>query len=196
MTVLAVVAVAAPACGSDDPTGPEPDPVRSVVVTSPIEDVMAVGRSVALDAVAEDASGNAIPGKAFTWRSSDDTVASVNDNGRVQGLSTGRTGITAEVDGVSGSLEMRVVAAELEQVSTLLEDVFTDRLVSKLGDAPRGVVGTALDDCSSALDAGYILALDACLMEIRDESATEPTDRALLAVLRLIAARAGLFLNL
>lgn len=186
--------VALSGCGDDDPAGPVP--AASVEITSPIEDVMAADRSVQLDAVARDASGNTISEATFSWESSDETVATVDDAGRVEGVESGDATITASADGVSGSLRMRVVPAELEKLSTLLGDPYTTRLVSRLTDAPRGRVLDALADCSDAFDVGHILDLRDCLAQIQDESGTSPTDQALLAVLGMIAERAELFLNL
>ena len=95
-----------------------------------------------------------------------------------------------------GSLEMTVVAAELETIAGVLDDAYTGALASGMTMEPGERVGTALEDCSSALDAGHALDLQACIQKLQTESATDPTDRALLAVLGVIALRAGLLLNL
>lgn len=182
------------ACGGDDSAAPPS--VASVAVTSEIGDVMAVGRSADLDAEARDASGDVLSGHSFEWESSDEAVAAVDGSGLVEGLAAGPVTITARTGGVNGSLELEVVAAELDRISALLDDAYTESLVSGLGDAARGEVRAALDDCSAALDAGDVLSLEECLGRIRDESATGPTDRALLAVLDVIAQRAELLLNL
>lgn len=199
--LLGLVASALVACGGDDVSGPdvsepEPDPVEAVVVTSPIENVMAVGRSVELDAVARDASGEPMAGTSFEWRSSEESVATVDGDGTVEGSSTGVATITAEAEGVSGDLEMRVVAADLATLATLLDDPYTRQLDASLTGGPADAVQAALDECSTALDAGHVLALDGCLRQIRAETATEPTNRALLAVLSIVAQRAGLLLDL
>lgn len=194
VAVLSMAMFALPTCGGDDVSGP--DPIQSVVVTSPIENVMAVDRSVQLNASARDASGNTISGATVSWSSSDEAVARVDGGGSVEGLSSGTATITAVADGVSGSLEMRVVAAELETIAILLADPYTQQLVSSLGDAPRDRVQASLADCSGAVDTGHILDLRDCLLQIQGESATDPTDRMLLAVLAVIAERAELFLTL
>ena len=176
------------ACGGDgdgEPSGPTP--VASVTVTSPIEDVIAVDRSVQLTATAEDASGNTLSGRSFTWDSSDESVAIVDEAGLVQGLASGDATITATAGGVSGSLAT---------IAGLLDDASGEALLSGMTAEAGERLGTALEDCSAALDAGHVLDLRDCVQQIRAESATDPTDRALLAVLGVIALRAELLLNL
>lgn len=190
-----MVAAALAGCGGGDDTS-GPPPVASVSVTSPVEDVMAAGRSVQLEATAEDGSGNALSGRAFAWESSDPTVASVDDAGLVEGLESGTATITATADGVSGSLEMEVVAADLEAVSALLDDPFTAELAAGLTDTSGDRIDTALQECAEALNAGHVLNLDACLKQVRDESGAGLDDRVLLAVLALIAERSELLLDL
>lgn len=180
-------------CG-DSGTGPEP--VTAVVVTSPIEGVMALGRTVQLEAAARDGSGGTVPGQAFTWASSDGSVATVSGSGVVHGVAAGTATISASTDEVTGRLSMRVVAADLQTIAALLDDAYTQRLASFLQPATGDAVTAALADCGSALDTGYILQLDDCLQQLQAEAATDPTDRALLAVLGVIALRADLFLNL
>lgn len=193
--VLGLLVVTAPllACdGDDEPSGPTP--VASVAVTSPIHDVMAVDRTVQLTAIAQDASGNTLSEQTFTWDSSDETVAGVDAAGLVQGLASGTSTISATADGVSGSLDMKVVAAELQKISALSEDAYTGQLAGSL--TAEFQINTGVPDCSDALDAGHILDLQDCLQQIQAVSGTDPTDQALLAVLGVIALRAELFLNL
>ncbi len=193
---LVLSALTAPllACGDDGPTGPPP--VASVEVTSPIEDVMAAGRSVQLTAIARDASGTTIPGASFTWSSADESVASVDGAGLVQGRAGGTATISATADGVSGSLGMEVVPADLTKILALLGDAYTGRLAGSLTAGPGDAVQSALQDCSDALDAGHVVNLQSCLQRIQSQTATDPTDRALLAVLGLIGLGAELLLHL
>lgn len=193
--ILFVVLSTLIGCGGEDGLS-EPPPVASVTVTSPIDDVMAVDRSVQLEAAALDASGNVLSGPSFTWDSSEEAVVGVDAAGLVQGLSSGTSTITATADGVSGSLDMKVVAAELQKISALLEDAYTDQLAGSLSAEFRINTGIPLQDCSDALDVGHIVDLQECLQQIQAVSGTDPTDQALLAVLGVIAERAELFLNL
>lgn len=192
--ILSAATVPFLGCSGDGPSGPPP--VTSVVVTSPIEDVMAVGRSVQLSAVANDDAGDAISGRSFSWESSDESVATVNETGVVQGLADGSARISAETGDVSGTLDMTVVAAELQTVSGLLDDSFTSRLSAGLTPSVRDAVQTSLTACQDALDEGYLLDLRDCLQDAASTSTSDATDVALLAVLETITLRAELSLNL
>lgn len=190
----AVLAVLVAACGGDGPA--EPATPSTVVVTSPIGAVMATDRSVQLDAEAQDAGGQVLTGQSFTWSAGDPAVAVVSGSGTVQGVAAGTTAITASTDGVSGSLEMRVVAADLAAVGALLDDAFAARLLDGLTTDVRTRAESTWAECGTALDAGHILALSDCFTAVRDESATEGGDRARLAVLAILALRAEQHLGL
>lgn len=190
--LLLALASTGGACG-DGPTGLT---VSDVVITSPIGDVMAVGRSVDLHVAAEAASGEAVSGRTFEWRSSDPGVATVTGTGVVQGVAAGSTTLSATSDGVTGSLSMRVVNADLATVGVLLDDAYTRRLVAHLSTGPGAGAETALDHCQAALEEGNVLALEDCLGSIAAVDRSDATDRALLAVLDVIARRASLLLNL
>ena len=60
---------------------------------------LAPGDTVRLAATATDANGHAVAGAAFTWTSSDSTVASVDDAGLVEALAEGMARITAASGG-------------------------------------------------------------------------------------------------
>lgn len=190
-------AIALAACG-DQTTEPEPEPQpqgpAAVAVSSPIGAVMAADYTVQLTAVASDAAGSPMSGQSFTWATSNDTVATVTD-GLVRGLVAGAARITASTGGVSGSLDMQVVAADLDAIAALLGDPYTAALVAGLGDAARGDAEAALAGCDTALAAGHVLNLRDCLQSIQPGDTTDPTDRALLAVLGVIGLRAELFLG-
>jgi uncharacterized protein YjdB len=95
----AVVAVAAPA----------PVVVASVAVifNSPS---IGVGQSMQANAVARDASGTVINGRAVTWLSQDPTLASVSATGLVTGIAGGSATIAAQVDGVIGFATVQITA--------------------------------------------------------------------------------------
>lgn len=179
-------------CGDGTPTGPS---TAAVVVTSPIGDVMAAGRSVQLSAAAEDARGDPVGGGTFVWESSDPEVATVS-GGRVNGIAAGTATISARRDGATGSITIQVVEADLETIATLLEDEYSQLLISSLDPGTRDALADEFDACSMGLADGNILALDDCLRQIPQTTPTNGTDRALLAVLGVIAERALLLLNL
>jgi hypothetical protein len=100
------------ACGGEESTGPAPPPppptVASVVVTPDATTLVSLGETVQLTASAQDASGNAISGKTFTWSSSDDGLATVSSSGLVTAVANGSVTITATTDGVNGTAAMEV----------------------------------------------------------------------------------------
>jgi uncharacterized protein YjdB len=90
-------------------TTPAPEPVATVAVTltpSSIE----VGQTAQATAVARDANGNVLSGRAVTWSSSDPAVAAVNATGLVTGVAPGTAQITATSEGRSGSAALTVSA--------------------------------------------------------------------------------------
>ena len=78
------------------------------VHVSPATDTIAVGATLRLAAEALDANGNAIAGAAFTWSSSDTSVASVDASGLVRGIAEGRATITAVSGDARGISEITV----------------------------------------------------------------------------------------
>ncbi len=62
-----------------------------------------LGDSARLEAVALDAGGSAVEGAVFTWSSSDESVASVDERGLVRALSPGTTVITAAHGAATGA---------------------------------------------------------------------------------------------
>ena len=68
-----------------------------------------------LTGTAQDASGNTISGKTFSWSSADQSVATVNSSGLVTAVANGSATVTATTDGVNGTATVVV-----DQVSTQL----------------------------------------------------------------------------
>lgn len=77
-------------------------PVASVVVT-PRVDTIVVGQTTQLTASPRDSLTVPLPGRAITWRSSSNAVATVSASGLVVAVSPGTATISAEADNVSGS---------------------------------------------------------------------------------------------
>lgn len=181
LTAAGWLALATLACGGES-TGPEGP--ASVSVTSPIDTVLAVGGTAQLSATARDADGGVLAGQTFTWQTSSPSVIQVGTRGLATAQSTGTATITATASGVSGTLRLRVVAADLPQVGTLAGDAFAQALV---GASPSNAQAT-WSSCVASAEEGNVLAVQACVDDIRALAGSATgNERALLAVLTLFA---------
>lgn len=91
------------------------EPVVAVeIVGGPAIPVVA-GSFVQLGAVARNAGGVAMSGRAVAWSSGNPDLATVTSGGTVQALRAGEVGITATVQGVSATFTLRI----LERVNTV-----------------------------------------------------------------------------
>lgn len=101
------------ACGGDTTTPPAS--VASVDI-SPSQNSVRVLETVQLGASIRDASGASLSGRAVTWSSSDDDVATVSGNGLVTGVTEGTVTITATSEGVNGTAQVVVTPAAVASV--------------------------------------------------------------------------------
>src|SRR5688500_10152498 len=110
--VVALVSALVPglACRKDKcTTCPPPTPaVVTVDVSGPSSSLMA-GSTMQLTARANDADGDMIAGKTFSWESDNETVATVS-TGLVTAKATGTAVIKAKVDGKEGSKTLTITA--------------------------------------------------------------------------------------
>lgn len=122
------------ACGGDDTTGPQTGngtaTVATVVVTPGSAMLVSLGEMVQLTASAQDASGNTLSGKTFTWLSSDESVATVNGSGLVTALANGSVTITAS----SGGVTSNSVTITVQQTVAIVEVSPTNLTFTSLGD--------------------------------------------------------------
>lgn len=102
------------ALAADRPVG-APAPVSlaaqlgvQAVVLTPRADTLAVGERVQLVATAHGSSGATIPVNAFTWSSSNDAIASVNNAGLVTANAPGTVVIAANTSNVVGTASVMV----------------------------------------------------------------------------------------
>jgi N-acetylneuraminic acid mutarotase len=99
--------------GSDDdgisppPPPPPPTPVASVSVSPGPALDLAVGATTQLSATARDADGNVLSGRAFTWSTSAQGVATVS-NGLVTAIAAGVAQIRATSEGKTGEVAVSV----------------------------------------------------------------------------------------
>ena len=111
--LCAVLLFAACGGGEQAPAAPTPPPaasVASVQVSGAPAGALDVSATVTLQATARDAAGATIAGRAVTWRSSNDAIATVSASGVVATVATGTATISATIDNVTGSVEVRVLA--------------------------------------------------------------------------------------
>lgn len=115
--LVAAVAVAVLACGGDStqPTPPPPPPpppppaaVASVAV-QPAAVTIAPQQTEQLTVTVRDAQGNALTGRAVTWSSNAQAVATVSTAGLVTAVGAGTAQITATSEGQSGSATVTVI---------------------------------------------------------------------------------------
>ena len=100
----------------------------AVVVTPSSDTLVAFGDTVRLEAEASDANGHAVAGAAFTWASSDTSVARVDASGLVESLAEGRAAVTATASGATGTAQMRVVPPSPARVVASPDTVTFDAL--------------------------------------------------------------------
>jgi manganese oxidase len=90
-----------------EPEEPEPAPVAEVKV-SPNNANIPPGGTVQLDVTLRDVNGTLVTGRAVTWASSDERVATVSATALVTAHALGTATITATSEGVSGSVNVTV----------------------------------------------------------------------------------------
>ena len=125
--------------------------VVSVVVTPADVQLVAIGETVQLSAVALDMDGEEISGKTFTWPSSHYGTIMVDSEGLVTALRNGAATVSATCDGVTGSATITVA------VRVAMVDVapYTSTL-SALGDSLH-LVATARDVYGNPVDGGTVI---------------------------------------
>ena len=90
----------------------------SIAVT-PTSSTMPVSGTTQLVATAYDASGSPLTSRVPTWSSSNPTIATVSNSGRVTGVSQGNATITASVDGKTANAAIAVSAPPQAPVATV-----------------------------------------------------------------------------
>ncbi|UCF19290.1 MAG: Ig-like domain-containing protein [Gemmatimonadota bacterium] len=113
VAAVAVVMSATYLACDGDPEDPRV-PVASVEVT-PSQATIDVGATVQLTAEPRDVDGDPLSGRAVTWSSDAEAVATVDGSGLVTGVADGTTTITAASEGMSGTATVTVI----ESLATL-----------------------------------------------------------------------------
>jgi uncharacterized protein YjdB len=121
-----------------------PIPVASVTVT-PARIDLTPGTHAPLSALAYDAAGTPLHGRAIVWASSNSGVATVDASGVVTALATGSATITATSEGISGSALVSVARPAVASVvlaprSATVQRGATLQLSSAITDASGAAV--------------------------------------------------------
>ena len=146
--------------------------VSSVTVT-PSPTVVGVARTAQLTVHAFDAEGDEVTGRAATWSSANEAIASVNASGLVTGVAAGGpVAITATVDGVSGSSQVTVSAVPVATVtvappSSTIGSGTTVQLAATLRDAQGNVLAGRTVTWSSANDQVAQVSATGLVMGLR-----------------------------
>jgi Big-like domain-containing protein len=96
---------------------PAPAPAVSRVVVASSPSQLTEGESVRLSAAGVDDRGEAVAGRAVTWRSEDDNIASVDENGVVTARRPGTVTIVATSEGRTGRVTLSVGARRAVETS-------------------------------------------------------------------------------
>jgi uncharacterized protein YjdB len=86
------------------------------VEVTPASASIAIGEMRQLTATLTDAEGHELRGRDVEWSSDDSGIATVDEEGRVRGVATGATTITATAEGRSGEASIDVTGASVETV--------------------------------------------------------------------------------
>ena len=107
------------------PTAPTPKVLTTIRVTL-VDSVLVVGKTTQATAATLDQFGAAMSGKIVTWRSTDSTIASVQQTGIVLALKDGAVSIQATADTKQGSANLRALFVP---VVTTIKVVIADTLL-------------------------------------------------------------------
>jgi uncharacterized protein YjdB len=119
-------------------------PVASVTVTPPTASVV-TGQTTTLQAQTLDANGAVLTGRAVTWSSSNNGVATVSQTGVVTGVAPGNATITATSEGKSATAAITVTAVPVASVTVApgslpLQTGQTGTLTATVRDAANNVL--------------------------------------------------------
>ncbi|MEJ2185331.1 MAG: Ig-like domain-containing protein [Gemmatimonadota bacterium] len=143
--------------------------VPATVQVTPAADTVALGLTRSFSAVATDANGHGIADAAFTWASSDTTVAVVD----TAGLATGRLAGTAFIAAATGALRDSA-ALTVRALAVAVAVTPTDAVLTAAGDTVRaraaatdangdpvtgGVTWTSLDPAVATVTGGLVQAV-------------------------------------
>ncbi|HLG07000.1 MAG TPA: Ig-like domain-containing protein, partial [Gemmatimonadales bacterium] len=170
---LAALAAATLSLGCPSEGGVTNVLVVAVVEVTPGIRELILGESLQLAAVPKTASGITVTGRALTWSSTDQSVASVSANGNVTAMGVGGpVRIRATVDGITGDAIITVRPVPVDHVTVSPTDA------NLLVGATRLYAATAFDAASN------ILSGRSFLWESSDHSIATVTTTGLVIAIR------------
>jgi len=139
------------ACRGGD--GIEPLVTTSVQVSSS-PNVIAVNATAQASAIVKDQNGNPLTGKAISWTSLNQGIATVSANGTIRGVAPGNATIQGSVDGVTGSTTVTIVAPAQSCASGPVPvDIATGQVSVMSSLETKGCIKVS----STAAGSGYVL---------------------------------------
>src|SRR5690242_18100663 len=142
--VMAALLALVAACGDSSESVNAPRQVASVSL-SPTATALVVGQTAAITAIARDAKGGAVEGRAVQWASSNAGVATVSSSGVVAAVAEGAATISAAVDGKVGQAQVTVAGVPVARVGltptgVVIEAGRTRQLTAVAFDAAGNVI--------------------------------------------------------
>jgi len=164
--VAAAIGIGIGIACSHEATGPNSQGITDIVMT-PDTVTLAIGDTATLQAQPVNASGAHINGQTLFWSTSDPTVVTVTQSGRVTAVAVGAVNVDASTAGVSPSHPARVLV-----VSTP---------VSKVIVVPSAVtlrVGDAFQFTDTTKDSGGHLLIGRTVVWSSSDTTIAPVDQA------------------
>jgi hypothetical protein len=162
------------ACAASE--GPStPVPVASVTVLAPVSSLV-VGATTTLTAALKNAAGEPLPGRAVTWSSSSESVATVTDAGVVSAISAGSVRVRATSENVYGEIEL-AVRPRSSLVATIRLDA---QSITLTAGGTRQLTATPLDE-----QGGVVTGVDVVWSLTGDVGAARISPSGLLTAIEL-----------
>lgn len=160
-SALAATLLLAGCPGDDGPTAPPEPVVATVTVNPPSATLESLGATTQLQALAKDASGNAVTGKSVVWTTSDAGVVTVSASGTATAAGYGTAAITATVGGVAGSAvitvaQPKVAMVEVSPPSSTLAAVGVTVQLTATAKTSQGATITGLTVAWASTNAGVV----------------------------------------
>ena len=160
---LALAAAAALACGGGDGGSSGPGGPVAEVAVDPAQVTVVVGKTTRLGVVMHDESGNLLRGRPVFWESSNPAIASVSQDGVVNGKQPGAAKVAANAEGKTGYADVTVspggpasVTVDPRSATVLVGQTaqFRATVRDAFGGELAGAVGWSSDNSSVARVSG------------------------------------------